>query len=29
MDHIYEKDKKYFKYNDLTLKFDKINFDLI
>jgi len=29
MDHIYEKDKKYYKYNDLTLKFDEINFDLI
>ena len=29
MDHIYEKDKKYYKYNDLTLKFDEINFDLL
>ena len=25
MDHIYEKDKKYFKYNDISLKFDEIN----
>ena len=24
MDHIYEKDKKYYKYNDLSLKFDEI-----
>ena len=29
MDHIYEKDKKYYKYNDATLKFDTITFDLI
>ena len=25
MDHIYEKDKKYYKYNDITLKFDILN----
>ena len=24
MDHIYEKDKKYYKYNDISLKFDEI-----
>ena len=27
MDHIYKKDKKYYKYNDIKLKFDEIKFD--
>ena len=25
MAHIYEKDKKYYKYNDILLKYDEIN----
>jgi hypothetical protein len=28
MDHIYEKNKKFYKYNDIKLNFDEINFDL-
>lgn len=29
MDHIYEKNKKFYKYNDLSLNFDEIKFDWI
>ena len=29
MDHLYEKDKKYYKYNDNTKKFDEIKFDSV